>query len=102
MLHAVPCNHGSLNLTPTDPPAVAGNRIGSAGVVALADALYDIGVGLPLERLWLHENRMGDEGIAALARAFAVGAVSGLRVRVQLLSDAFISSHQLSSALISS
>mmetsp|Transcript_19508 Transcript_19508/g.39842 ORF Transcript_19508/g.39842 Transcript_19508/m.39842 type:complete len:127 (+) Transcript_19508:1003-1383(+) len=55
------------------------NQIGSAGVVALVDALCAAGTPSSLVKLYLDNNRVGEEGVARLCEAITDGHLPALR-----------------------
>ena len=59
--------------------SLAGNQIGDAGLSAFAGALSS-GVLASLEKLYLYSNAIGDDGMSALASACASGALDHLTV----------------------
>jgi hypothetical protein len=59
---------------------LGGNKIGNAGITALATSLGS-GALPALEQLDLTLNQIGDDGLKALAEACASGALDHLTVR---------------------
>ena len=57
-----------------------GNKIGDAGLTALAKAV-ESGALPQLEKLWLGGNSIGDAGLSALADVVSRGALDHLTVR---------------------
>ena len=61
--------------------ALHNNKIGDAGVTALADACTR-GSLAQLKELWLNHNQIGDPGVTALASACAGGSLASLETLV--------------------
>ena len=73
--------HRASNSTPDKSISLSSNRVGSAGVQALAGAIAS-GSLAKLETLNLCTNRIGDDGMQALATAVASGALASLKTLV--------------------
>ena len=55
------------------------NKVGSAGLVALLEALASSGAPPPLERLYVDNNQIDEAGVLALTRAIEHGRLPSLR-----------------------
>ena len=55
------------------------NKVGSAGLVALLEALASSGAPPPLERLYVDNNQIDEAGVLALTRAIDGGQLPSLR-----------------------